>query len=317
MKRVIITGATGTIGNALLRKFVSNNIEVLIFVREDSKRNDSLLEHPLVTKISCDLSQLAEIQNNTGKEYDVFYHLAWAGAFGPQRNDMYLQNKNVQYTLDAVGAAHRFGCKVFIGAGSQAEYGRYEGILNANVPVFPENGYGIAKLSAGLMSRIECKKYGIKHIWTRILSIYGPYDGENTMVSYTIQKLLKGEKPSLTLCKQQWDYLYCEDAAKALVLLGEKGVDGKTYCIGSGEVQFLQTYVEMIKNKINPSAELGIGEIAYSEKQVMYLQADISELKQDTGFEPETPFEVGIENTIEWIKSRCENEENQCHDSLL
>lgn len=304
MKRVIITGATGAIGNALIRDLVLQNIEVLVFIRADSERNRNIPEHPLVKKKICDLSQLAEVKNDTGKEYDVFYHLAWAGALGSGRDDMYLQNKNVQYTLDAVGVAQRFGCKTFIGAGSQAEYGRYEGVLNSSVPTFPENGYGTAKLCAGLMSRIECRKYGMKHIWTRILSIYGPYDSEKTMVSSTIQKLLNGEKPSLTLCKQQWDYLYCDDAAKALILLAEKGIDGKTYCIGSGEVQSLRTYVEIIKNKINPNAELGIGEIAYGERQVMYLQADISELKQDTGFEPEMPFEVGIENTIEWMKTR-------------
>ena len=36
---------------------------------------------------------------------------------------MYIQNKNVEYTLDAVYLAKRFGCDTFIGAGSQAEYG--------------------------------------------------------------------------------------------------------------------------------------------------------------------------------------------------
>lgn len=304
MKRAIITGATGAIGNALLRELIARNVEVLVFIRDESKRNSTIPEHPLITKISCDLSQLADIQNNSGKQYDVFFHLAWEGALGPGRDDMYLQNRNVQYALDAVGAASRFGCNTFIGAGSQAEYGRYEGLLNAEVPVFPETGYGIAKLCAGLMSKIECKKYGMRHIWTRILSIYGPYDGEKTMVSSTILKLLKGERPSLTLCEQKWDYLYCDDAARALILLAESGRDGKTYCIGSGQAHPLREYVEMIREKANPSAELGIGEIAYGERQVMHLQADITELQKDTGFMPEISFEEGIKNTVVWMKSR-------------
>ena len=54
---------------------------------------------------------------------------------------MDLQLQNIQYTLDAVRLAKRLGCKVFVGAGSQAEYGRYEGKLDAKVPVFPEKGF--------------------------------------------------------------------------------------------------------------------------------------------------------------------------------
>lgn len=89
---------------------------------------------------------------------------------------MYLQNYNVIYALDAVELAHCCGCRTFVGAGSQAEYGRFEGKLRPDTPAFPENGYGMAKLCAGEMTRIQAHKYGIKHIWARILSVYGPYD---------------------------------------------------------------------------------------------------------------------------------------------
>jgi len=304
MKRAIISGATGAIGNALIHELISRNYEVLVLVREHSKRNKSIPIHPLVNKKICDLCQLKNLQNDTGKEYDVFFHMAWAGTFGAERDNMYLQNENVRYTLDAVGVAKRFGCKVFIGAGSQAECGRVEGKLSPETPAYPENGYGMAKLCAGYMSRRECQKYGIKHIWTRILSVYGPGDSENTMISTLISKLLCGEKPALTLCEQQWDYLYSGDVAKAFCLLAEKGEGNKVYCIGSGKAEQLKYYVMTIRNKINDNAELGIGDIPYGEKQVMYLCADISELTKDTGFVPEISFEEGIDKTIHWIKSK-------------
>ncbi len=95
--------------------------------------------------------------------------------------------------------------------------------MTALTPTFPENGYGIAKLCAGQMSRILCEQKNMNHIWTRILSVYGPYDGENTMIMSVIRKLAHGEKPSLTEGKQQWDYLYSKDAGYAMYLLGEKG----------------------------------------------------------------------------------------------
>ncbi len=302
MKRAIISGATGAIGTALVKVLVSNGIEVLVLCREESKRNGNILKHPLVEQKYCSLDKLMYLQNDTGKEYDVFYHFAWQGTTGAARNDMYLQNENIKYTLNAVEAAHHFGCHTFIGAGSQAEYGRVEGILSSDTPTFPENGYGIAKLCAGQMSRILCEQRGMKHIWTRILSIYGPCDGANSMVMSLIRNLLMCNKPSLTKGEQQWDYLYSIDAGRAMYALGISGKHGKTYCIGSGKASPLLEYISIIRDCINPEAELGIGEIPYAEKQVMYLCADISELTKDTGFMPEYTFEKGIQETIEWYK---------------
>ena len=302
MKRAIISGATGAVGTALTKELVSNGVEVLVLCREGSKRNENILKHLLVETAYCSLEELEQLENHTGKKYDVFYHFAWQGTTGEARNDMYLQNENVKYTLDAVKAAHRFGCHTFIGAGSQAEYGRVEGVLTSSTPVFPENGYGIAKLCAGQMSRILCEQYGIKHIWTRILSIYGPYDGEQSMVMSTIKKLFMNQKPSLTKGEQKWDYLYSKDAGRAMYALGEAGKHGKVYCIGSGKIRSLLEYVEVMRDYIQPEAELGVGEIPYAPKQVMYLCADISELTVDTGFVPKYTFEEGIQETIEWYK---------------
>ena len=93
--------------------------------------------------------ELNVVTNKTGKDWDVFFHFAWLGTTGAARNDMYLQNQNVRYALDAVAAAKRFGCHAFIGAGSQAEYGQVEGLLTPETPAFPEMGYGIGKLCAG------------------------------------------------------------------------------------------------------------------------------------------------------------------------
>lgn len=101
-----------------------------------------------------------------------------------------------------------------------------------------------------------------------------------------------------------WDYLYSKDAARALCLLGEKGRDGKIYCIGSGQARPLREYMEMLRNAIDPALPLGIGEIPYGEKQVMYLCADISDLTEDTGFTPEVGFEEGIRETIKNVSSQ-------------
>lgn len=299
MKRAIITGATGAVGTALIKELISHNIEVLVFCREGSKRNVQIPSHELVTIKYCALNELETVQNDTGKNYDVFYHFAWAGTTGAARNDMYLQNQNVRYALDAVAAAKRFGCQLFIGAGSQAEYGRVEGLLRPDTPTFPEMGYGIGKLCAGQMTREYAHQLGMEHIWVRILSVYGPNDGTQSMVMSTILKLKNGEVPEFTKGEQLWDYLYSGDAANAFRLLGEKGCDGKVYVLGSGKARPLAEYIKDIKNSVNAKAEIALGAIPYGKKQVMHLQADVTQLKQDTEWENITSFREGIRRIIE------------------
>lgn len=316
-KRVILTGATGVIGTALVQELLRHEIQVTAICRPQSARIPYLPEHPNLQIVECDLEHLTELPDRLTGTYDVFYHFGWDGTFGNTRNNMSGQLANIRYTLDAVEIAAAFGCRKFIGAGSQAEYGRVEGKLSAAVPAFPENGYGIAKLCAGQMSRILCEQKGMEHIWTRILSVYGAHDGENTMIMSTICALLDGKIPVLTKGEQQWDYLYAADAARAMYLLGEKGKSGKIYCIGSGTARRLSEYMECLRDAVDPELALGIGQKPYAENQVMYLCADISELTEDTGFVPEYTFERGIRETIEWCKEKRKHEESKCTDSLL
>lgn len=302
MKKVIITGPTGAIGIALIEELVSKGIQVTAVCHRDSKRIGRIPNSQLVEIIECNLDELFSLTELLEHDYDVFYHFAWACTVGDSRNNIEAQMANIQYTIDAVEVAALIGCKKFVGAGSQAEYGRYEGMLNSSVPTFPENGYGIAKLCAGQMSRIRCQQLGLEHVWTRVLSVYGPYDGEKTMIISMIRQLLNGERPDCTAGEQIWDYIYSRDAARAFYLIGKAGKAGRTYCIGSGRGVPLKDYIIAIRNQVDESMEIGFGNIPYSDKQVMYLCADISELKDDTGFKPQYSFETGIKETIEWCR---------------
>lgn len=295
----VITGPTGAIGTALCRELAENGIRVYAVCRPGSSRAAAVPVHENIVRVACDVARLQDLPELVPGGADAFFHFAWAHTIGPGRNDMPAQIENIRYTLDAVRTAGELGCQVFIGAGSQAEYGRVEGMLTPETPCFPENGYGMAKLCAGQMSRVECQKLGIHHIWARILSIYGPGDGAATMISGVIRQLLEGKKPALTEGIQKWDYLYSGDAALAFRLLAQHGVDGKIYPMGGGEARPLREYVQILRDAIDPELPLGFGEIPYGPLQVMHLQSDISALRADTGFEPRTDFSAGIQATIE------------------
>lgn len=236
--------------------------------------------------------------------YDAFYHFAWNGTFGDTRNDMTMQVQNIQYSLDAVELAEALECRCFIGAGSQAEYGRVEGKLRPDTPTFPENGYGMAKLCAGAMTRQMCISCGMRHIWTRILSVYGCYDGAYTMIMSALDKMRTNAETAFTPGEQQWDYLNGRDAARAMVLIGKRGVSGKTYVLGSGSARPLREYLEILAKETKYTRPLGLGKLPYAPKQVMHLCADISELTRDTGFVPEVSFEEGVRELIAWQGSK-------------
>ena len=312
--RVVITGATGAIGHALIAECIKQNIEVLAICHRGSQRAGMLVDEVgrmLQSKrvgLDCESpDRLIKIEYLNLDEYatglpsmpyDIFFHMAWSGTTGTSRNDEALQQQNAAYSLDAVRLAKKLGCHTFVFAGSQAEYGRVEGKLTADTPTYPENEYGKYKLQAGETTRALCESLSIKHIWARILSVYGPYDSKTSMIMSAISKLRNGEIAEFTKGEQQWDYLYSADAANALLLAAMKGKHGRIYPIGSGSVRALSEYIHILKNQIDPHAQIELGAVPYAPKQVMYLCADISQLKQDTGFEPKTEFEDGIREIL-------------------
>ena len=137
--------------------------------------------------------------------------------------------------------------------------------VSPSSPTNPNNGYGIAKLAAGKMSRILCSQLGIRHIWCRILSAYGPGDGAHTMVMSTIIKFLNGEDCDFTKGEQQWDFLYNGDIANAFYLAAEKGRDGAIYTVGSGKTRSLKDYITDIRDIACPSAKCNFGESIISQ----------------------------------------------------
>lgn len=296
MQNIIVTGATGCVGSAVVRQAIAQGMSVTCMVHKGSQRVSNLLQSEQVHVIECNLSDYYSLELEG--QYDAFIHLSWEKTYGASRDDADIQTRNIQYTLDAVKLAHRCGCKVFVGAGSQAEYGVQSQNLTPNLPVSPESGYGIAKFAAGKLSAMLCKSLGVRHNWVRILSVYGPNDGENTLISYAIRELKAGRSPELTKCEQIWDYLYADDAGDAILSVAANGVDGKTYPLGSGQGRKLSEYIEEIRQIINPSVKVQYGVKDYYPHQPMHLVADISELTNDTGWQPRTSFEEGIRSFV-------------------
>ncbi len=305
VRSAVVNGSLGTIGLALVEKLLERGVRVFAVYPPDSARIGRLPHG--AEAVPCDMRRIGSLTERIDGAVDAFFHLAWVGTIGPGRDDMLLQTENIRCAVEAAHVAKRLGCEVFVGAGSQAEYGRIEGKVTALTPCFPTNGYGMAKLCAGQMTRAVCGQLGIRHVWARPLSVYGINDGPLSVLSILLDKLFKGEKPALTAGEQLWDYMYADDAGEAMCRMAEAGRDGAIYPLGSGESRPLRAYFELLRDAIDPELPLGLGEIPYPPNQVMHLEADISQLTRDTGFVPVVPFEAGIRKVVEQYMQRLVN----------
>ncbi len=321
MKEVIITGATGMIGSAVTKLMLERGINVTAIIRPmsenleylenlvetDEKRIENS-ESGILRLVDCDLSELRTLRDKLGWEHDAFFHFGWAHTFGPGRNDASKQEVNIKATLDAVHLAYETGCKVFVSAGSQAEFGIASAKLSDELPKDPKTGFGIAKLAACRLSQLECANLGIRHVWGRIISCYGPGDNKSTMIMTAIRAMLRKENMEFTPAKQMWDYIYVDDLAKAFIALAANGKDQKCYTIGTGESRLLSDYICAVRDAIDPTIDIGLPESDTNadslDGTVMRLEADITDLIADTGFMPEVSFEDGIKRTVEWTKQQ-------------
>ena len=303
MKRIVVTGATSMIGVALIEECLRHDIEIYAVVRSSSGKAGRL---PLSEKIhltDCSLENLPDLPGRIPGGCDTFYHIAWGNTGEARNKSTELQSRNIFYTLQAVRAAAELGCRRFIGAGSQAEYGPMDvEKISPDSPVNPSTPYGASKLAAGHLAGMLCRELGMECIWPRIFSVYGKYEKETTMVASGLRKMLAGEPTEFTPAMQRWDYLYSRDAGRAFYLIGEKGKGGSVYCVGSGQARPLKEYIEEMA-ALTGAGKPGIGAKPYPPGAVMNLCADIGTLTGDTGFIPEYTFEQGIRETIEWIKA--------------
>lgn len=228
----------------------------------------------------------------------MFYHIAWS-LTGTQRNtDIIEQSRNIQYTLEAVEVANQLGCSLFVGAGSQSEYGLCpDDIISPNAAVNPIQAYGIAKYCAGRLAIQRAEQLNIACVWVRVFNVFGLWEKPNTLIQTCIQNFRKDLVPKFTEGNQLWDYLYSEDAGEAFCKIGLYVRENKVFCFGSGKSKPLREYIETIRDVINPDLKLTFGAIPYKADSIMHLCADISSLTLDTGWKPKTDFINGISQT--------------------
>ncbi len=304
MKNVIITGGGGFIGKWMIKELLSHDINVFAIVRKIQAIPKELRNNSRLTLIEADVNS-CKVDVLPKVDYDVFYHFAWAGVASKDKNNFSVQLNNVAMSLKALELCHELGCHKFIAAGTVAEYVFSQDVMDVEKRQTPNDMYGAAKTAAHYFLEVRARQLSQGLIWAVLPSTFGEYREDNNIITYTIKTLLAGSKPSFGKLNQMWDFLYVSEVVRALRLLGELGKVDNTYAIGSGVYKPLREYILVIRDLIDKSLPLGIGERPEMTEQTFSSCVSILKLTRDTGFYPQISFEEGVEMTIEYWKKIC------------
>lgn len=307
MNKAIVSGASGFIGRWLVRELIDNGIEVFALVRNFiNDESDEVFSNSSVHQLLIDdimgeknASALDAMQGAT-----AFFHLAWGGVSSELKNDWDIQLKNIDFSVKMLDLAKKLNVQKFVATGTVAEYSFCENVMDVYAKQTPNDMYGASKTATHYLLEVRARLIDMPFIWAVIPSTYGEGRRDKNILTYTINTLLAGGKPQFGYLTQMWDFLYVSEVVRALRLIGEKGKAGKIYGIGSGIYRPLREYIEIIRDEIDPTLSLGIGEVPSYSAKVFSSCVNIDELKKDTGFVPQVSFEEGIKKTIDYYRSQ-------------
>lgn len=294
-KRILITGASGFIGQAVTSEVAGRpGWEVYALT---SGRHRAEMPGGVQT-VSADLRDPEQCDALLERiRPEAVVHLAW----NLEGRDFLSADENIRWleiSLHLLRAFHKYGTggRRFVFSGSSAEYGYKQEICREDGPACPEDLYGTCKLQFGSVARIFSELYGISFADARLFSVYGP--GESHLlhiVPVEIEAVLHGRP---FVCKGPnniWDYVYIDDAAESIVHILES-----SYCgcvnVGYGPVS--------MRDLTAAIASLAGGRklLSYENEDAAgkTLVADTTVLREVIGYTPKTNIRQGLEKTVAW-----------------
>lgn len=301
MKKVIVTGANGFVGSALVKELVKNDVEVLAMDMPGCNGNLPVCDKVKFLPLALDnINSLKDLIDD--RDFDCFYHFAWAGSAGAARADTKLQLQNAQWTIECLRAAKEVGCKKFVAAGSIMEHETMAAAFASGNKPGLGYIYGSGKLVAHTMAMSVAADIGIDLVWAEITNAYGVGELSSRMVNTTIRKVIKGEEPQFTAGTQNYDFVYIDDVAKAFYLIGKKGKPFNEYLIGSSNAKPLKEFLLEMKAAIAPDLNFVFGDIPFTGINLPLEKYDCGKTEKDTGFKAQISFGEGCHRTMEWLK---------------
>ena len=218
--------------------------------------------------------------------------------------ELFLQT-NILGAQVMMDACLRYGNVRFHQVSTDEIYGdlpldRLDLLFTEDSPLRPSSPYSASKAGADLLTLAYFRTYGLRATVSRCSNNYGPFQFPEKLIPLMIANAL-ADKP-LPVYGQGLnvrDWLYVADHCKAIELILEKGEPGRVYNVGGHNEMRNIDIVRRICALLGKPESL-IAYVADRKGHDLRYAIDPSRIRAELGWEPETPFDSGLEKTVRW-----------------
>ena len=283
MEKVLVTGATGFIGNYVVEKLLQLNCHVISSsAKEANARQNSWFAKTDYRPLN--LACLSATQNYF--EYfdkpDIMIHLSWEG-LSNYKDNFHLE-RNLPEQIVFLENIIKNGLKNLNITGTCFEYGMKEGKLKEDMEVYPSNPYAQAKNELRIFIESLQEKYPFNYKWIRLFYMCGKGQNAKSLLSQLQQAIDKGEETfNMSGGEQTRDFLPVDKVAEYIVTIAmQTKTTGIINCCSGVPVTVKQLVSNYLKTK-NKSIKLNLGYYPYPDFEPMHFWGDNSKLKSITG----------------------------------
>jgi len=277
--KVLITGATGFIGNYVVNDLLKrNNLEIVTTSINPAEEVKNLPWFKDVEYIPYDLNKSNDNFFKFFQEPDTLIHLAWAGL--PNFKELYHFERNVITNYNFIKNMVLNGLKDLNVIGTCLEYGLKEGRLSEDLPTEPINAYALGKdtLRKFLEELNKFHKFSFK--WIRLFYMYGKGQSSKSILPQ-LDAALDNNDESFNMSggEQLRDYLPVETVAEYISKISfQNDTTGIINCC-NGEPISIKELVENHMKKRGKTIQLNLGYYSYPNYEPMAFWGDNTKLK--------------------------------------
>ncbi|MBQ3517517.1 MAG: GDP-mannose 4,6-dehydratase [Lachnospiraceae bacterium] len=311
MKKGLVIGAAGFVGNYLIEEMYANGMEVYA-----TKLSHEQLENPHAKIYDLDIMDKdAVVALLFEVRPDYIFHLAAQSSVGyAWKNPGLTVDVNIKGSLNVMDAIRELFYKprvLLIGSGE--EYGH---IKPGETPIAednrlrPGNIYAATKACQNMIGNIYSKAYDMELMMVRAFNHIGPGQAPAFVVSDFCKQVAEIEKglrePVMMVgnLAARRDFTDVRDVVKAYVKLVQAGLSGETYNVGSGNAQEIRQILDTIISMSDAKISVEIDPNKIRPVDVPIIEADITKINELTGWKPEISIEQTIRETLDYWRER-------------
>ncbi|WP_437680719.1 NAD-dependent epimerase/dehydratase family protein [Sorangium sp. So ce131] len=299
----LVTGATGFIGAALVRRLLEGGCAVVAAGPARSAgwaRLSPLSPSQRLRRLPLERLTRDVLLHALGDAPpDVVFHLASAGVNPSERAPSALLEGNVLALAATLEAAAGWGGARVVFTGSCSEYGAVpEGqLVDEGAPRAPSDLYGAAKAAAHDYGRAVARALSVPLVVLRLFGVYGPGEAPHRLIPYLAARLRARERVDLTPGTQRRDLTFVDDVVEALLLgATTEGLDvGAAYNVCSGRpTSVREVCLEVARQLGAPESLLGFGARPPRPEEPPWLVGDPRRFCAATGWRPRAHLSFGV-----------------------